>query len=310
MEVIQISSYTASEKYHIAKDHLVRKSLEEHGLGEGQLTLDDDTLKRIIEEFTMEAGVRGLKKQLDKLSRVTAEKVVSGEVKDTYHIGPADLDEVLGRKVSRHEKAQEINPPGVVTGLAWTPVGGEILFIEATDLPGKGGITLTGKLGDVMQESAKIALSLLKSRLPVNAVSFKEKDIHIHVPSGAVPKDGPSAGIALFTSLASLVTGIPVNGRIAMTGEVSLRGAVMPIGGLKEKLIAANRAGITKSLIPADNEADLKDVPQEVISAMEIIPVSTVEDVLRETLNIRLPRPQTISWLNQDDKGGFFLKNS
>lgn len=310
MEVIQISSYTSTEKYHIAKDHLLRKSLDEHGLEETQMTVEDVTLRRIIDEFTMEAGVRSLKKQLDKLARITAEKVVSGQITDAFRVKPEDLEELLGRKVSRHEKAQEINPPGVVTGLAWTPVGGEILFIEATDLPGKGGITLTGKLGDVMQESAKIALSLLKSRLPVNAVSFKDKDIHIHVPSGAVPKDGPSAGIALFTSLASLVTGMPVNGRIAMTGEVSLRGAVMPIGGLKEKLIAAQRAGITKALIPSDNEADLKDIPQEVLNELEIIPVSTVEDVLRETLNLSLPRPQTISWLNQDDKGGFFLKNS
>ncbi len=187
------------------------------------------------------------------------------------------------------------------------PVGGEILFIESTDIPGKGGITLTGKLGEVMQESAKIALSLLKSRLPINAVSFKAKDIHIHVPSGAVPKDGPSAGIALFTSLASLVTGIPVSGKLAMTGEVSLRGAVMPIGGLKEKLIAARRAGITKALIPIDNEVDLKDVPDEVKNSMEIIPVETIEDVLKETLHIQLPKAHTVSWLNQEDKGDYLL---
>ena len=307
MEVIHISSYTATEKYHIAKDHLVRKSLDEHGLTDENVVLEDETLKRIIAEFTMEAGVRGLKKQLDKLSRVTAEKVVSGDNKVPFDIRPEDLDELLGRKVSRHEVAQDFNPAGVVTGLAWTPVGGEILFIEATDIPGKGGMTLTGKLGDVMQESARIALSLLKSRLPVNTVSFKEKDIHIHVPSGAVPKDGPSAGIALFTSLASLVTGIPVSGKLAMTGEVSLRGAVMPIGGLKEKLIAANRAGITKALIPIDNEVDLKDVPYEVLIELEVIPVATIEDVLRETLNLNLPKVNTVSWLNQDDKGGFFL---
>ena len=307
MEVIQISSYTATEKYHIAKDHLVKKSLDEHGLSTEHVALDDATLKRIIAEFTMEAGVRGLKKQLDKLSRVTAEKVVSGDHVMPFRILPDDLDDLLGRKVSRHEVAQDFNPAGVVTGLAWTPVGGEILFIEATDIPGKGGITLTGKLGDVMQESARIALSLLKSRLPVNTVSFKEKDIHIHVPSGAVPKDGPSAGIALLTALASLVTGIPVSGQLAMTGEVSLRGAVMPIGGLKEKLIAANRAGITKALIPIDNEVDLKDVPEEVLNALEVIPVATIEDVLRETLNLNLPKVNTVSWLNQDDKGGFFL---
>lgn len=307
MEVIQISSYTATEKFHIAKDHLIHKSLEEHGLARDDFDLHDDALAKIISDYTMEAGVRGLKKQLDKLSRVTAEKVVSGDKDRPFHITADDLDDLLGRKVSRHEKAQDNNPAGVVTGLAWTPVGGEILFIEATDIPGKGGITLTGKLGDVMQESARIALSLLKSRLPVNAVSFKDKDIHIHVPSGAVPKDGPSAGIALFTALTSLVTGIPMDGHIAMTGEISLRGAVMPIGGLKEKLIAAQRAGITKALIPIDNEVDLKDVPDEVKNTLEIVPVETVEDVLRETLHIQLPKINAVSWLNQEDKGGFFL---
>jgi ATP-dependent Lon protease len=271
------------------------------------MVLDDDTFRAIISDYTMEAGVRGLKKKLDTISRVIAEKVVSNEGSKPYVVKVEDLTDMLGRKVSRHAKALDNNPPGVVTGMAWTPVGGEILFIEATDLPGKGGITLTGKLGEVMQESAKIALSLLKSRLPVNAVSFKDKDIHIHVPSGAVPKDGPSAGITLFTALASLITGIPVSGKIAMTGEISLRGAVMPIGGLKEKLIAANRAGVTKALIPIDNEIDLKDVPDEVKDAMTIIPVETIEEVMTETIGITLPRINTVSWLSQNDKGGFFL---
>ncbi|MEX1376872.1 MAG: endopeptidase La [Eubacteriales bacterium] len=307
MEVIQISSYTSTEKFYIAKEHLIRKSLEEHGLSKDDLKIDDEALKKIIGEYTMEAGVRGLKKQLDTLSRITAEKVVENTDKKPYVIKEEDLADMLGRKISRHEVAQEKTVPGVVTGLAWTPVGGEILFIEATDIPGKGGITLTGKLGDVMQESAKIALSLIKSRLPVNAVSFKEKDIHIHVPSGAVPKDGPSAGIALFTALASLVTGMPVSGKIAMTGEVSLRGVVMPIGGLKEKLLAAHRAGIKKALIPEDNEIDLKEVPDEVKKDLEIVTVSTIEDVLKETLNIKLPKIDTVPWMNKDDMGKFFL---
>ena len=307
MEVIQISSYTATEKFHIAKEHLIKKSMEEHGLTRDDITIEDETLKHIISEYTMEAGVRGLKKQLDTIARIIAEKVIETPESKPFVIKAEDLTEMLGRKVSRHEIAQENNPPGVVTGLAWTPVGGEILFIEATDIPGKGGITLTGQLGDVMQESAKIALSLLKSRLPVNAVPFKDKDIHIHVPSGAVPKDGPSAGIALFSALASLVTGTPVNGKIAMTGEVSLRGIVMPIGGLKEKLIAAHRAGIKKALIPVDNAVDLKEVPDEVKDDLEIIKVETIEDVLKETLNIRLPKVNAVSWLNQDDKGEYFL---
>ena len=201
-----------------------------------------------------------------------------------------ELDDLLGRKVSRHDKAQDDNPPGVVTGLAWTPVGGEILFIEATDMPGSGEVMLTGKLGDVMKESARISLSLLKSRLPLNAINFKERDLHIHVPSGSVPKDGPSAGIALFTALASLVTGFKVDSKLAMTGEITLRGAVLPIGGLKEKLLGAQRAGITKVLIPKDNVIDLKDVPEEVKNQMTIIPVETIEDVLKETLGIALPR--------------------
>jgi ATP-dependent Lon protease len=307
MEVIPISSYTASEKFHIGKNHLIAKSLEEHGLTSEDMVIEDATISKIISDYTMEAGVRGLKKKLDTLSRVIAQKVVSGETQRPFVIAEDALPDMLGRQVSRHTKAKDVNPPGVVTGLAWTPVGGEILFIEATDIPGKGGITLTGKLGDVMQESAKIALSLLKSRLPVNAVSFKDKDLHIHVPSGAVPKDGPSAGITLFTALASLLTGIPVDGHIAMTGEISLRGDVMPIGGLKEKLIAANRAGITKALIPIDNVIDLKDVPDEVKDAMTIIPVETIEDVMSETIGITLPRISTVSWLSQNEQGGYYL---
>lgn len=209
-------------------------------------------------------------------------------------IRPEDLEELLGRQVSRHDRAQEDNPPGVVTGLAWTPVGGEILFIEATDMPGSGQVILTGQLGDVMKESARISLSLLKSRLPLDTGNLSDRDIHIHVPSGAVSKDGPSAGIALFTALASLFTGRKVDPHLAMTGEITLRGAVLPIGGLKEKLLGAQRAGITKALIPADNVADLKELPEELTKQMNIIPVATVEDVLRETLGISLPRIEHI----------------
>lgn len=290
MEVIQISSYTTEEKFHIGKDHLIPAVLEEHGLTEEQLIVEDDVLNKIISDYTLEAGVRGLKKQLSALARVTSEKIVSSKIEPPYRIKAEELEELLGRQVSRHDKAQRDNPPGVVTGLAWTPVGGEILFIEATDMPGNGEITLTGKLGDVMKESARISLSLLKSRLPLNSVNFKERDLHIHVPSGAVPKDGPSAGIALFTALASLVTGNKVDSKIAMTGEITLRGAVLPIGGLKEKLLGAQRAGINKVLIPKDNVTDLRDVPEEVKKQLTVIPVETVEDVLKETLGISLPR--------------------
>ncbi|AWI03448.1 endopeptidase La [Clostridium drakei] len=290
MEVIQISSYTINEKFHIGKNHLVPEVFEEHGLSEEQLVVEDDVLQKIISDYTLEAGVRGLKKQLAAIARVTSEKIVSNKVELPYKVKIEELEDLLGRQVSRHDKAELDNPPGVVTGLAWTPVGGEILFIEATDMLGNGQVTLTGKLGDVMKESARISLSLLKSRLPMNSINFKERDLHIHVPSGSVPKDGPSAGITLFTALASLVTGIKVDSKIAMTGEITLRGAVLPIGGLKEKLLGAQRAGITKVLIPKDNVIDLKDVPEEVKTQLTIIPVDTIEDVLKETLGISLPR--------------------
>ncbi len=290
MEVIQISSYTINEKFHIGKNHLVPEVFEEHGLSDEQLVVEDDVLQKIISDYTLEAGVRGLKKQLAAIARVITEKIVSNKVELPYKVKIEELEDLLGRQVSRHDKAELDNPPGVVTGLAWTPVGGEILFIEATDMLGSGQVTLTGKLGDVMKESARISLSLLKSRLPMNSINFKERDLHIHVPSGSVPKDGPSAGITLFTALASLVTGIKVDSKIAMTGEITLRGAVLPIGGLKEKLLGAQRAGITKVLIPKDNVIDLKDVPEEVKTQLTIIPVDTIEDVLKETLGISLPR--------------------
>ncbi len=306
MEIIPISSYTIEEKFHIGKDHLLPAVLEDHGIETYQLILEDDVLKKIISDYTLEAGVRGLKKQLATLARIAGERIVSKKSDGPFTIKKEDLEELLGRKVSRHEKAQNDNPPGVVTGLAWTPVGGEILFIEATDMPGNGNVILTGKLGDVMKESARISLSLLKSRLPMNTFNFKEKDLHIHVPSGAVPKDGPSAGIALFTALASLVTGHKVDSKLAMTGEITLRGAVLPIGGLKEKLLGAQRAGIKTVLIPKDNLVDLKDVPDEVKKDLTVIAVETVEDVLKETLGISLPRLEQV--LMQKEGSGRLLE--
>ena len=305
MEIIQISSYTMNEKFYIGKNHLIPLTLEEHGLNKEQLVIEDEALEKIISEYTLEAGVRGLKKQLATIARVTSEKIVSNKVELPFKVTVDELDDLLGRKVSSHDKAQKDNPPGVVTGLAWTAVGGEILFIEATDMLGSGQVTLTGQLGDVMKESAKISLSLLKSRLPMNTINFKERDLHIHVPSGSVPKDGPSAGITLFTALASLVTGIKVDSKLAMTGEITLRGAVLPIGGLKEKLIGAQRAGITKILIPKDNLIDLKDVPEEVKSQLTILAVETVEDVLKETLGISLPRVEHVFNLNASTEGTF-----
>lgn len=290
MEVIQISGYTEEEKFHIGKDHLIPSVLQDHGLTAKQLIIEDNTLRRIISDYTLEAGVRGLRKQFVNIARVVSEMIVSNKIVPPYIVTPDDLEEMLGRQISRHDRAQQDTPPGVVTGLAWTPVGGEILFIEATDMPGTGAITLTGQLGDVMKESARISLSLLKSRLPLNTVNFQERDIHIHVPSGAVSKDGPSAGIALFTALASMFTGMKVDPQLAMTGEITLRGAILPIGGLKEKLLGAQRAGIKHVLIPKDNLLDLKDLPEEIKQQLTITPVETIEDVLREALDISLPR--------------------
>ena len=299
MEVIQVTGYTEEEKFHIAKEHLIPEVREEHGLTAEQFRLEDGAVRKIISDYTLEAGVRGLKKQLAAVARSLSEKIVMRQAEELPPVRAEDLEELLGRQVSRHDKAQEDNPPGVVTGLAWTPVGGEILFIEATDMPGNGQVILTGQLGDVMKESARISLSLLKSRLPLDTANLNDRDIHIHVPSGAVAKDGPSAGIALFTALASLFTGRKVDPHLAMTGEITLRGAVLPIGGLKEKLLGARRAGITKALIPADNKADLKELPEELLEQMKIVPVSTVEEVLHETLGIELPRIEH-----------FFLKNA
>ncbi|MDT8719188.1 endopeptidase La [Clostridium sp. 19966] len=294
MEVIRLSSYTANEKFYIGKNHLIHEVLKEHGLSEQDVKISEEVLKKVITDYTMEAGVRGLKNQLSAIARSAAEKIVTKAVKKPYVVEVRNLEEILGRQLSRHDIAQKINAPGVVTGLAWTPVGGEILFVEATAMPGNEQVILTGQLGDVMKESARISLSLLKSRLPVNTLAFKDKDIHIHVPSGAVQKDGPSAGITLFTALASLITGIKVNPKLAMTGEITLRGAVLPIGGLKEKLLAAERAGITKALIPKENESDLKEVSEEVKNKIEIITVETIEDVLKETLEVSLPKVEQI----------------
>ncbi len=302
METIEISGYTAEEKFHIAKEHLIPSVLEDHGLLPEQLIVGDAAVRDIIEDYTREAGVRGLKKQLEAIARAVSEKIVLKETELPYEVKGEDLEDLLGQPIARHDKVQQENPPGVVTGLAWTPAGGEILFIEATDMPGSGQVTLTGKLGDVMKESAMISLSLLKSRLPLNSINFKERDIHIHVPSGAVPKDGPSAGIALFTALASLFTGRTVDSQLAMTGEVTLRGAVLPIGGLKEKLLGAQRAGITKVLVPRDNAGDLKDLPPEIKEEMKVVLVDSIEDVLRQTIDLSLP-PMEHVFINESMQG-------
>lgn len=286
MEVIEVPSYTGEEKFHIAHDHLIPEVLRDHGIEKDQLVITDGAIETLVDNYTMEAGCRGLKKRIATIARHESEKILK---EGRVTVEAANLEEILGPVTARHEKVKDSNPAGVVTGLAWTAVGGEVLFIETTDMPGTNQMILTGQLGDVMKESARIALSLLKSRLPMDAALFKDRDLHIHFPAGATPKDGPSAGITIFTALASLVTGRPVSSHLAMTGEVSLSGNVLPIGGLREKLYGAQRAGITKVLIPWDNRQDLAEVPASVKEKLEIVPVRTVEDVLRETLGIALP---------------------
>ena len=302
-EVIQISSYTNLEKFSIGKEHLLGQVLEEHGLDSSQLLIEDDAIRGIIEKYTREAGVRGLKKQLAKIARNTSEKIVSKETTLPYTVNAELLDEILGREMVRLDEVQKESVPGVVIGLAWTPVGGEILFIEGTFMGGKGDLTLTGQLGDVMKESARISLSLIRSRLAhaIGQFDFIKNDIHIHVPSGATPKDGPSAGIALFTSLASLVLGKKVDPKTAMTGEITLRGSVLPVGGIKEKIIAAHRAGIKKVILPRDNEKDLKDVPKEVKTDLTFVLVETIKEVLKEVLNIELPNPELFISTNKKE---------
>lgn len=285
MEAISFPGYTAVEKYHIAKKHLIPKALETMGIQKSMLKITDGALRQIIEEYTMESGVRDLKKCIETICRSAAVELVKKESEQTViSVTKSNLTDYLGRKQIHPERKLSSKTPGVVTGLAWTRAGGAILFIETKLTSGKGKVQVTGQLGDVMKESVQIALTLVKSLYPKESKIFEDHDLHIHVPAGAVPKDGPSAGITLTTALASLVTGRTVDTDIAMTGEVSLRGGVMPIGGLPEKLMAAQRAGIKKVFIPEDNVEDLEDVAEEVKEKLEIIPVKKVTDVLKKIL--------------------------
>ena len=283
MEVISFPGYTAVEKFHIARKHLLPKAQKAMGISPKMLKLTDGALRRMIDEYTMESGVRDLKKLIDTLCRTAAVRLVKNEG-TALTVTKTNLPDYLGRKQLHHERKLTARVPGVVTGLAWTRAGGEILFIETSLTEGKGKLLITGQLGDVMKESVQIALTLVKSLYPKESRVFEDHDLHIHVPAGAVPKDGPSAGITLTTALASLVTGKAVDTDCAMTGEASLRGGVMPIGGLPEKLMAAQRAGISRVFIPAENEDDLEDVAEEVKKKLEIIPVKKVTDVLGRLL--------------------------
>ena len=281
MEVIEFNGYSPIEKLHIAKNHLIPEVLSKNGLEKNQLSIHDSGLKKIISSYTMESGVRSLKRILTHLAREVAVKIVTGE-DQKITITSKNVSSYIDSKEIKHDMATKNKKAGIVTGLAWTSAGGEILFIESIFTKGEGKITITGQLGDVMKESVQIAISLVKEFYPDKVTLFQENDLHIHVPEGATPKDGPSAGITLTTTLASLLTGKVVSEKVAMTGEVSLRGNVMPIGGLPEKLMAAERAGIKTVFIPKDNVEDLKDVAKEVLDKLEIIPVSDVSEVLKK----------------------------
>jgi ATP-dependent Lon protease len=286
IEVISIPGYTEREKLEIAKRYLVPRQLEENGLKPEQCVWEDDALRRVINDYTHEAGVRELERQIGAICRGVAAQVARGKT-DHVTVTPEIVREMLGPARYVRETKLKTSKPGVVTGLAYTPQGGEVLHIEATRYPGKGNVTLTGHIGEVMKESVQAALSLLRSRdgqFGVKSEDFRKMDIHVHVPAGAVPKDGPSAGIAMFTALASLFSNRPVRSDVAMTGEITLRGLVLPIGGLKEKSLAAMRAGITTVIIPKLNEKDLVDVPEEVKQKIKFVPVENVDEVLAVAL--------------------------
>ena len=288
MEVIELTGYTEDEKVEIARRYLVRRQLAANGLGPDQATITDEALHRIARDHTREAGVRNLERMIGAVLRHVAVRIAEGAI--THETIDVDqLPSILGAPRFENEVAMRTSVPGVATGLAWTPVGGDILFIESTRIPGSGKLILTGQLGDVMKESAQAALSLLKSqaaRLGVDASTFDKIDVHIHVPAGAIPKDGPSAGVAMFTSLVSLFTNKTVGNDLAMTGEISLRGLVLPVGGIKEKTVAAHRAGIRKVLLPARNRKDLEDVPKVVRDEVTFVFCERVDDVIREALGI------------------------
>ena len=300
MEVIRLEGYTEDEKFEIAKRHLVEKQIEAHGLKPEEFSISDDALRDVIRYYTREAGVRTLEREIAKLARKSLRRILEGKDKSIV-ITPENLADFSGVRKFRHDMGEEENQIGAVTGLAWTEVGGELLTIEAVTVPGKGNIKTTGKLGEVMSESIQAALSYVKARAPSYGIKpslFARKDVHIHLPEGAVPKDGPSAGIGMVTCIVSTLTGIAVHRDVAMTGEVTLRGRVLPIGGLKEKLLAALRGGIKTVLIPQENEKDLADIPANIKDGLEIIPVSHVDQVLARALVSPLV---AVEWTEADD---------
>jgi ATP-dependent Lon protease len=292
MEVIDIPGYTEEDKVQIAKKYIVPRQLLEHGLGTELLTIKDDTVRKVISEYTREAGLRNLEREVAALCRKVARKVAEGKKEKTV-ITPHTLEAFLGIPKYLPDPEQEIDEIGVSTGLAWTPVGGEILYIEATILPGRGQLILTGHLGDVMKESAHAALSYIRSRARVLGLAeefYKKVDIHVHVPAGAIPKDGPSAGVTITTAMISALTKIAVSKDVAMTGEITLRGRVFPIGGIKEKSLAALRAGITDIIFPERNMKDLEDIPKDIRKKINFMPVKHMDEVLEIALNKKIKK--------------------
>ncbi|NNM77640.1 endopeptidase La [Sphingomonas sp. ID1715] len=300
MEIIRLEGYTEDEKVEIAKRHLIDKQIEAHGLKAGEFVLTEDGLRDLIRYYTREAGVRTLEREIAKLARKALRRILEGKI-EKAEITPENLSDYAGVRKFRHGVGEEEHGIGAVTGLAWTEVGGELLTIESVTVPGKGNVKTTGKLGEVMQESVQAAFSFVRARAPAYGIKpslFGRKDIHIHLPEGAVPKDGPSAGIGMVTSIVSTLTGVPVRKDVAMTGEVTLRGRVLPIGGLKEKLLAALRGGIKTVFIPQENEKDLAEIPANIREGLEIIPVSHVDQVLAGALT----QPLTaIEWTEADE---------
>ncbi|HEX8469011.1 MAG TPA: endopeptidase La [Allosphingosinicella sp.] len=300
MEIIRLEGYTEDEKVEIARRHLIPKQIESHGLKEGELVFAEDGLRSLIQHYTREAGVRTLEREIAKVARKVLRRILEGKT-ERVELTAENIGEYSGVRRFRHGMGEEEDQIGAVTGLAWTEVGGELLTIEAVTVPGKGQIKWTGKLGDVMQESIQAAFSFVKARSPSYGVKpslFSRKDIHVHLPEGATPKDGPSAGVGMVTAIISTLTGIPVRRDVAMTGEVTLRGRVLPIGGLKEKLLAALRGGIKKVLIPAENEKDLVEIPATITGGLEIIPVSHVDEVLSHALATPVA---PIDWTEADE---------
>lgn len=286
MEIVEVSSYTDNEKFHIAKEHLIQKELEQNGLKRSQLTISDEAINKIIKYYTKEAGVRSLDRTIAKICRKAA-KIIVGKEKKSIKVTSKNITKYLGKEKFRQDEANEKNEIGIVRGLAWTSVGGDTLQIEVNTMPGKGILVLTGNLGDVMKESAQIALSYAKSvakEYGVDSKFFKENDIHMHIPEGAVPKDGPSAGITMSTAIVSAIANIPVDRYLAMTGEVTLRGKVLPIGGLKEKLLAAKDARMKKVLVPVKNKTDVEEFSTEITDRLKIVYVSEMTEVLKQAL--------------------------